>query len=153
MLSKFQLFLLSAKKTIIGKYFSLFDICNSNTALAKNFDNRPSADIIKRATALIINVLLPIREHFGLPMIVSCIFRCLLLNRFLGSKDDSQHVKGEACDFTIPGKTIDEIFNWIKHNLVFDQLIHEGTWIHVSFSLVKNRKQCLKLVNGKYIPA
>ena len=41
----------------------------------------------------------------------------------------------------------------IKNNMIFDQLIQEGTWVHVSFNAIKNRHQALRLINGKYIPA
>lgn len=47
-----------------------------------------------------------------------------------------------------------QIFDYIKENLEFDQLIWEfGTdsnpdWVHVSYSS-KNRKQVLKAIKGK----
>lgn len=152
-LTKYQLYLISAKKVSITKNFTLFDICNSETALAKNIDNRPTQDLIKNATNLIKNVLQPIRDHFALPLDVHCIFRCYELNKLLGGSQNSQHLKAQACDFTVKGKINDEIFNWVKNNLIYDQLIHEGSWIHVSLVAGKNRKQSLKLLNGKYIPA
>jgi hypothetical protein len=50
-----------------------------------------------------------------------------------------------------------DVFNFIKDNLEFDQMIWEfGTdknpdWVHVSYSKVKNRNQILKAIktNGK----
>ena len=37
------------------------------------------------------------------------------------------------------------LFDWIKQNVDFDQLIneHDFTWVHVSYHLNKNRKQIL----------
>lgn len=158
MITKYQLYLINAKKVAITKNFTLFEVCNSDTALAKGIDNRPSQDVVKKSIALIKNVLQPVRDHFKAPLKVNCIYRCAELNKLVGGVSTSQHVKGEACDFVINGINLFEIFDWIKHNTSFDQLIYEksGTsqWIHVSYiSTSKNRKQSLKLVNGKYIAA
>ena len=55
---------------------------------------------------------------------------------------DSQHAKGMAADFEIYGTPNNEIFNWIKHNLMYDQMILEfwnpdepnSGWLHVSYN-------------------
>ena len=55
------------------------------------------------------------------------------------------------------GPTNLEIFNYIRYNLDFDQLIWEEgddqspAWVHVSYSAKQNRNQVLKAVkeNGK----
>ena len=131
----------------------MFDVVNSATALARKIDNRPTAQVVTNATALIKNVLEPIRNHFNSPLNVNCMYRSPNLNKAVGGVSTSQHVKGQAADITANNHSIQEVFNYIKKNLIYDQLIYEGTWIHISFSLIKNRKQPLKLVNGKYLPA
>ena len=62
-------------------------------------------------------------------------------------------------DADIFGKiTNKEIFDYIKDNLEFDQLIEEHcfSWIHVSYSKNNNKKQVLSAIkkNGKtvYLP-
>lgn len=146
-------FLQGAKKKPISEHFTLFEICNSDTALKLNIDNRPTAQVVTNATALCKNVLEKIRTHFNSPVIVHCMYRSPSLNDKIKGVKTSQHVTGQAVDFHVQGHTIQEVFDYIKHNIIFDQVINEGTWVHCSFSLVKNRKQSLKLVNGKYIPA
>jgi hypothetical protein len=60
----------------------------------------------------------------------------------------SQHQDGLAADI-VPGKAnIHEVFEWIRDNLVFDQIILEtnkqgSKWIHISLTKAGNRKQSL----------
>ena len=67
---------------------------------------------------------------------------------------DSQHAKGMAADFEIYGTPNNEIFNWVKNNLMFDQMILEfwnedepnSGWLHVSYNpeSSENTKECLR---------
>lgn len=91
-------------------------------------------------------------------MIVNSWFRLLDLNRFIGSKDTSQHPKGEAVDFISPKfGTPEEICRKIITNkdlINFDQLIFEYTWVHISWNSIPGsvqRGQVLTLLSsGKY---
>jgi len=64
------------------------------------------------------------------------------LSQAIGSSPDSQHCKGMAADFEIYGTPNNEVFNWIKHNLMYDQMILEywnldepnSGWIHVAYN-------------------
>ena len=106
-------------------------------------------------------VLEPIREHFGIPIKLSSGYRSAALNaKTPGASKTSQHSTGEAADLDMDGTTITnkELFDYIKANLEFDQLIWEfGTstnpdWVHVSYeSTGKQRKMVLKAtrVSGK----
>ena len=153
--SEYKNFLQGAKKKPISEHFTLFDVCNSVTALAKNIDNRPTAQVVKNATLLIKNILEPLRNHFDAPLNVNCMYRSPALNKAVGGATNSQHVAGQAADITVQGHTVEEVFQWIKNNLIFDQLILEysnnSKWVHVSFNAIKNRHQSLIYKNGKYI--
>lgn len=133
----------------------MFEIINSDTAIAKKIDNRPTAQVVTNATALIKNVLEKVRIHFNSPLNVNCMYRSPALNKIVGGVPTSQHVTGQAADFTVQGHTVEEVFQWIKNNLIFDQLILEysnnSKWVHVSFNAIKNRHQSLIYKNGKYI--
>lgn len=135
------------------KYFSIEELCRSETADAKGIDNRPSAVVRGNLEALVSNVLDPLREAFGKPIIVNSGYRSTLLNNILGGARSSQHTRGEAADITAEDvKDNKQLFEIIRENLPFDQLIWEkGTrtypdWIHVSFKREgRNRKQILKI--------
>ena len=148
----YKQYLQNAKKNKISEHFTVFEIANSITALRLNIDNRPTAQVITNATLLIKNILEPIRNHFNSPLIVNCMYRCPTLNHSIGGVATSQHLTGQAADITVQNHSVQEIFEYIKHNLIYDQVIQEGTWIHVSFRIMPtNRREALIYKGGKYI--
>jgi hypothetical protein len=139
---------------------SLAEVTRSETAKRRGISNMPTAEHIENFKKLAINIFQPIREHFGKPIIISSGYRSAELNKAIGGSLSSQHSSGEAIDIDMDGTDITnaQIFNYIKDNLNFDQMIWEfGTdtnpdWVHVSFAANRSqRKQILvaKKVNGK----
>lgn len=130
------------------KYFTIKELSKSTTAKQKRINNSPNSEIVKNLEQLVDNILDPLRELYGKPIIVSSGYRCPALNKALGGSKTSQHMLGLAADITVgtPAKN-KELFDLIQTmNLPFDQLIDEKkfSWIHISFS--KNpRKQILHL--------
>jgi hypothetical protein len=144
---------------------SLAEVTRSETAKRRGISNMPTAEHIENFKKLAANIFQPIREHFGKPIIISSGYRSAELNKAIGGSLSSQHCSGEAIDIDMDGTDITnkQIFDYIKNNLTFDQMIWEfGTdanpdWVHVSFAANRSqRKQILvaKKVNGKttYIP-
>lgn len=131
------------------KYFTIEEMTKSSTATAKHIDNTPNQTVIDNITKLIEAVLDPLREWWGGPIKVNSGYRCEALNEAVGSKaKKSQHLYGEAADITVGSKTENEkLFNYIKDNLPFDQLINESnfSWVHVSYREGRLRKQVLAL--------
>lgn len=133
----------------------------SQTAERKGIDNTPNEKVLAKMRIVGKKVFDKMREHFGVPVGVSSFYRSPKLNKAIGGAKNSQHVKGEAIDIDADmfgGVTNKQIFDYIRKNLDFDQLISEfGTeqnpaWIHVSYT-TKNRKQILRAekVNGKTV--
>ena len=105
----------------------------------------------------------PLREWWGKALGVSSFFRCEHLNVAIGSNKTSQHIKGEAIDIDADiynnGISNRTIFDWLKDNVSFDQLIMEypdkkgePRWVHISWKLHGgNRKEILiaRRVNGR----
>ena len=147
----YQDYLKQAKSNKMTAHFTLFDVCNSQTALSKGIDNTPSPQTIVNARLVLEKILEPLCSHFKTRPDVSCIFRSKALNKCVGGASDSQHLFGQAVDFTIVGVALINIVEYISKNLEFDQLILEPSWVHCSFSSSKNRQEVLKNVNGKYI--
>lgn len=142
------------------KYFTIAELCKSNTAQAKGIDNTPTAEVEANLKALIENVLDPIREEYVRPLNVNCGYRCPALNKAVGGVATSQHLKGEAADIANSIAIQDVVLTMIKRGeLNFDQLIIEkpnaqgiGAWLHISYRKSNNRKQVLIFKNGKYAP-
>jgi len=139
---------------ILSKNFSLVELTKSQTAERKGISNDPSPDHQENLRLLCERVLQPIRDHFNHVVSVSSGYRSPALCQAIGSSVDSQHAKGMAADFEIYGTPNNEIFNWIKNNLMFDQMILEfwnedepnSGWLHVSYNpeSSENTKECLR---------
>ena len=131
------------------KYFSIKELCKSNTAIKNKIDNHPTPEIERNLTILIEHCLDPIREKFGKPITITSGYRCDKLNKLVGGKPNSQHLKGQAADLVgdTNAKT-KEIFEIAKQLGNFDQLLFErnskgSIWVHISYKDSGNRKQCI----------
>ena len=128
------------------KYFTLKELTRSVTAKNKGIDNTPGEVEKNNLIALVENVLDPLREAWGQPIIITSGYRCPALNRAVGGAAASQHVKGEAADIRTVSDTIEDnkaLYELIRVlNLPIDQCINEYgyDWIHVSYS-PRNRKK------------
>ena len=125
----------------------------SQTAARRGIDNTPPPVVVERLQALCVNVLEPLRALARAPIHITSGYRSQRLNRAIGGASTSQHVLGEAADLVMPGLGSGEIFNLIRRSgLDFDQMIEEGTWIHLSYTTRRpNRRECLRawFINGK----
>jgi NADH dehydrogenase FAD-containing subunit len=143
----------------LSKNLSLAEVVRSESAKRRNINNTPTKQHLANLVSIALNVFQPIRDHFLVPIHISSGYRSLALNKAVGGSNTSQHSKGQALDIDMDGTKITnkQIFDFIKDNIEFDQLIWEfGTdknpdWVHVSYAKGKNRKQILKAVrrNGK----
>lgn len=158
-----------------ARNFRHIEVARSHTATRLGIDNTPSAAVLERATSVAIHVLQPIRNTFG-PFSPQSWFRCEQLEKVLTRKafvkwrkkhkqygkgqawhryfERKSHPKGEAVDIEVPGLPNDELFDWIKENLAFDQLIREfpragdpmSGWVHISWrSDEENRNQAFTI--------
>lgn len=130
------------------KYFSLEELCRSEVAQHKNIDNTPSKVVEERLEELVFFVLDPLREAYGKPIRVNSGYRSDMLNVVVGGARNSQHLRGEAADITTGTREGNRwIFDYIKNNLPYDQLIDEYDyrWVHVSYRADGgNRQQVLR---------
>lgn len=130
------------------KYFTIDELCRSDKARQIRINNAPTDDIIDSLSDLVENVLDPARERIGKAIIVNSGYRCPELNKAVGGAPTSQHTKGEAADITAGSKEANRrLFEIIRDNLPYDQLINEYdySWVHVSYKRNGNRKQILKI--------
>ena len=141
----------------ISKNISYKEATHSNTAIRRGIENTPKFTELSAMKQLASKVFQPLRDYFNEPIRISSFFRSKELNKRIGGSTTSQHCKGEAMDIQgMNGITNKMLFDYIKENLNFDQMIWEfGTdvepnWIHVSYKYEGlNRKQILKAVKVK----
>ena len=144
----------------ISKHISYNEAIKSNTALRLNIDSSPSEYHTTNMVGIATNIFEPLREWVGGAIKINSMFRSEELNKAIGGSSKSQHCQGRAIDLddTFGHKTNAQMFQYIKDNLDFDQLIWEfgdennPDWVHVSYvSENENRGRCLKAYkeNGK----
>ena len=99
--------------------------------------------------ALVREVLDPVREKLGKPIVVNSGYRCEKHNKDVGGVRNSQHLRGEAAD--IHCQDNEKLKQLIIENGKFDQLITYPTFLHVSYKRTGgNRHQRLKKGGAGY---
>jgi len=144
----------------ISKHISYKEATRSLTAIRLGLENKPNEYELSNMIGVAENIFEPLREWVNDPIKVNSFFRSIELNKAIGGSSRSQHCQGRAIDIddTYGHATNAEMFNWIKENLNFDQMIWEfGTdenpdWVHISWvSEDQNRNRCLRAerIDGK----
>lgn len=123
----------------LTEHFTLEELAYSYTAKQYNIDNRPNKFQISELTRLCKNILEPIRQKTGKPIIISSGFRCKELNYRIGGAKNSDHTTGNAVDIKCKGMTVRELFDIIvdmikNEEIEVRQLIDENdySWVHIS---------------------
>ena len=144
----------------ISDHITYKEATKSNTAIRRGIDNTPNDYEISNMENIAKNLFEPLRKWVGGPIRINSFFRSEELNSAIGGSSRSQHCEGRAIDLddTYGHKTNAEMFQYIKDNLSFDQMIWEfgdnenPDWVHVSFvSFDENRGRIMKAerINGK----
>lgn len=114
-------------------HFSLDELTASDLATRKSIDNTPNVDQIENLKILA-GTLEQVRELLGHPLRINSGFRGVKLNAAVGGSKTSAHLDGLAADFVCPefGTPQEIAIEIAASNITFDQLIQEGTWVHLS---------------------
>jgi len=134
----------------LSLHFTLSEVCRSDKAKELGIDNVPTDPaIIKNLKLVCENILEPVRIRYG-GFTPNSVYRSPELNKNVrGSAKMSQHMKGQAADFEIPGVSNYDLAVWCRDNLNYDKLILEfykpeilnSGWVHCSYvSMDKNRR-------------
>ncbi len=143
----------------LSKHFKLSEFTKSQIAARNGLKNLPGSGEVKNLENVCYEILEPVRAKFEKPVLITSGFRSLEVNRKLGSSDSSQHCKGQAVDFEIPGVPNIKVAYWLVNNVDFDQCILEyyrpledsAGWIHVSYNEKgANRKKVLTFDGKTY---
>ena len=145
---------------MISDHISYKEATLSYTAKRKGINNIPNEYEKTNMQVVAANVFEPLRKWVGGPIKINSFFRSVELNKAIGGSARSQHCQGRAIDIddTYGHATNAEMFNWVKENLNFDQMIWEfgddknPDWVHISWvSKDQNRNRCLRAerIDGK----
>ena len=126
----------------LSKNFTMEELCRSATAERHGIRNWPATEdeehkVRENLRYLCFDVLQPLREYVGKPIVVNSGYRSKKVNRLVGGVKNSQHLTGEAADLRIEStKQGREWAEWIMENCDFDQMLLESNgksvWLHVS---------------------
>ena len=138
---------------MISEHISYKEGTSSTTAIRRGIDNTPNDEQLSNMELIAKKIFEPLREFVGGPIKINSFFRSVKLNRAIGGSSKSQHCHGQAIDIDDTFKVVanSDMYNYIKNNLDFDQMIWEfgdddnPNWVHVSYvSKEDNRNRCLK---------
>ena len=124
-----------------ASYFSISELISSATAQREGIDNTPPRCAYHLLHVLVDQLLDPIREAWGEPIVITSGYRCPELNALVGGAQHSHHLLGCAADL-IAGSRDDHrrLFRLIMQmqregQIRFTQLIAEDNyrWLHISY--------------------
>lgn len=139
----------------LSPHFKLSEFTRSSTATARGIKNEPNEEQITNLKRLCQQVLEPLREHFGVPIVIGSGFRCSKLNAAEGGVKTSNHLTGCAADLHLPSNEVGrEWFRWLMDNTHFDELIWENSdrkryWIHIALRPSGNRQRVVSFLLKK----
>lgn len=134
----------------MSRHFTLAELIRSKKATELKIDNTPPEHILAQLWFTMAGAE-RMRAFLGHPVIISSGYRCPELNAAVGGSKSSQHMAGQAIDFTCPGfgdpEAVARALKPARFLIGIDQLILENGWIHVSFTL-NPRYQVLRYLGG-----
>lgn len=124
----------------ITEHFTLQELTASDYALRHGIDNTVTDPDVMANLYLLADGLELIRALIDVPIHISSGYRCPKLNSALRGSRTSAHMIGLAADFTAPafGSPREIALEIAASDVPFDQLIFEGTWVHVAFPAYPN---------------
>lgn len=147
--------------TNISEHITYTEATVSNKAKQLGISNTPNEKELRAMKLLAEKMFEPLRKWYGKSIQITSFFRSAKINKAIGGSTTSQHSFGQAIDIDTVSDN-KKLFDYIKDNLPFDQLIWEygndnaPDWVHVSYSEIHNRKQVLRATKsgGKtvYLP-
>jgi hypothetical protein len=133
----------------LSEHLDLVEVTRSDYAKKNGINNMPNPEHTENLIELANKIFEPIRKHFNKPIHISSGYRSKELNAKIGGAKNSQHTVGQAIDIDQGDRKQNiEIFDFIKNNLEFDQLINEFgyDWVHVSYNT--NGKQAKQVLDA-----
>ena len=140
------------------KYFTITELCRSDTAIEKGIDNTAPPQVRVNLSILVNNLLDPLREAWRSPIKVTSGFRCGVLNRAVGGASTSAHLYGYAADVVPMNGNMSEFKEFVTRwaqGKKFDQILLEKDskgreWVHIGYKNGKGlQRGQLRVLNVK----
>jgi len=136
----------------LTEHFTLAEMTTSEVALRKGLDNTPTPEVLENLYELAATME-KVRTLLGCAIHVNSAYRSPKVNAAVGGVSTSAHCTGDACDFTAPDfGTPTEIAITIvdSSDIHYDQIIAEGTWVHLSIKEpMRGQALTAHFANGK----
>lgn len=126
----------------LSPHLTVEEFIASDTATRMGIDNSLPATLLleaKRTCEMVERIRARLTRLVGqqVPIVITSGYRCLALNRAIGSADTSDHVRAMAVDFKAgrfgSAYQVAQLLAPLVGELEIGQLIHEfGSWVHVS---------------------
>jgi hypothetical protein len=133
--------------------FTLEELTKTRFAL----ENTPSTKVVENLQLLCEKVLQPLRDAVG-PVNVTSGYRSKGVNEAANGARNSDHLWGYAADLQSPDGNHRKLYDWLKANAMFTQLIYEfgndtqPQWVHVSYNPKDLKREILRARNvGKRV--
>jgi len=133
--------------------FTLDELTRTRFAL----DNTPTPKVVENLRTLCEKVLQPLRDAVG-PVNVTSGYRSKLVNEAVHGARNSDHLWGYAADLQSPDGDHRKLYDWLKANAMFTQLIYEfgndtqPQWVHISYNPKDLKREILRARNlGKRV--
>lgn len=128
------------------EFFTLHELSGSSTAARMGLDNTPTAEARANLTALVENVLDPLRRAWGRPLRVTSGYRCAAVNRAVGGVPTSMHLSGHAADITTGNPTDNRRLYQLAQDLdlPYFELIgrkYDFRWLHLSYNPQRSKRR------------
>lgn len=117
-------------------HFSVRELSYSDKAIELGIDNMPPNSLMPNLFVLAVGLEQVRKVAEGHPIHINCAYRCQQVNEAVGGAKDSAHLGGFAADITCSfyGTPLELCHAIMASGIRFDQLIYEGTWVHISFA-------------------
>ncbi len=142
---------------LVSPHFTLGELTLSQVAIRRGLDNTPTPPVL-RSLGRLAQALERVRQSLGnVPILISSGYRSPAVNKAVGGARNSAHLSGLAADFTAPAfgdPRAVALHLAADHDVLFDQLIFEGSWVHIGLSAsgVMPRREVLTAVFRRGIP-
>jgi len=120
----------------LSPHFSLAELTRSDQAVRAGLKNVPMHGDLHSLQRLA-STLEDVRTLLGGPVLVSSGYRSADVNRLVRGSKNSMHMQGLAADFICPrfGSPLQVCRHLAAQGFfMFDQLIYEGTWVHLGLA-------------------